>query len=432
MGSGHDHGIASPDADQPVTSPTTQRAMFAAVGVLAVVAAIGLVLLWPSGDPPPLASQLGFPGEQLDAVVTGTDVGPCAGTDEDAGILCQDIFIEVTSGSVAGIEGSFQQSISVGSADLGTGDRIVVGYNADADAGVAFYFVDFQRRNPMIVLGILFAAAVVALGRLQGIRALAGLVLTGVVVVMFMFPSMLDGNSPTAVALVSAVVIALSALYLTHGVSERTTVALLGALAALALTAILASVFAAATELTGLSSEQALFLRVASAQVDVRGLVLAGIIIGSLGVLDDVTITQSSAVWQLHRANPGYGLRQLYESAVTIGRDHIASAVNTLVLAYAGAALPLLLLFTQAGRPLTEVATGELVAIEIVRTLVGSIGLVAAVPLTTLLAAVVVTRGSRLAVDTDAAPPAPAEVDEADLADPRWETFGPPEGTESW
>ena len=127
-----------------------------------------------------------------------------------------------------------------------------------------------------------------------------------------------------------------------------------------------------------------------------KGLVLAGIIIGSLGVLDDVTVTQVSAVWQLHQANPTYGARRLYPAGLVIGRDHIASTVNTLVLAYAGASLPLLLVFTQAGRGLGDVAAGELVAVEIVRTLVGSIGLVAAVPLTTALAAYVVTRGSTL------------------------------------
>jgi uncharacterized membrane protein len=143
--------------------------------------------------------------------------------------------------------------------------------------------------------------------------------------------------------------------------------------------------------------------------VDVKGLVLAGIIIGSLGVLDDVTVTQVSAVWQLREANPTYSARRLYASGVVIGRDHIASTVNTLVLAYAGASLPLLLIFTQAERGLGAVAEGELVAVEIVRTLVGSIGLVAAVPLTTALAAFVVTRGSppQVATDLPRTPPRP-------------------------
>ena len=156
----------------------------------------------------------------------------------------------------------------------------------------------------------------------------------------------------------------------------------------------LGAVFGELAHVTGYGTEDAFALRFASADIDVRGLVLAGIIVGSLGVLDDVTVTQASAVWQLREADPTASIGQLYRSAVTIGRDHIASTVNTLVLAYAGASLPLLLLFAQAGRSLGEVAVGELVAVEVVRTLVGSIGLVAAVPVTTALAAVVVSRGT--------------------------------------
>ena len=153
----------------------------------------------------------------------------------------------------------------------------------------------------------------------------------------------------------------------------------------------LAVIFTEAARFTGFGTEDAIVLSVASGQVDVRGLVLAGIIIGSLGVLDDVTVTQVAAVWQLRRADPTYRFAELYRSAVSIGRDHIASTVNTLVLAYAGAALPLLLFYAQTARPLSEVAVREIVAVEIVRTLVGSIGLVAAVPITTAVAAVVVT-----------------------------------------
>jgi uncharacterized membrane protein len=148
----------------------------------------------------------------------------------------------------------------------------------------------------------------------------------------------------------------------------------------------------AASQFTGLASEEAGFLQAAAGQVNLRGLLLGGIVIGSLGVLDDVTVTQASAVWQLHRANPGLGVRGLYHSGLHIGRDHIASTVNTLVLAYAGASLPLLLLFTLAHQPVAQVVTGEVVAGEVVRTLVGSIGLVASVPITTWLAALIVVR----------------------------------------
>jgi len=149
--------------------------------------------------------------------------------------------------------------------------------------------------------------------------------------------------------------------------------------------------FIGLTELTGLADEDARILQLASTAIDLRGLILGGIIIGTLGVLDDVTVTQVSAVWELHRANPDLGRRGLYSAALRIGRDHIASTVNTLVLAYAGASLPLLVLFVEVRRGLGDVLTGETVATEIVRTLVGSIGLVASVPVTTALAALVVT-----------------------------------------
>jgi uncharacterized membrane protein len=181
------------------------------------------------------------------------------------------------------------------------------------------------------------------------------------------------------------------ALYLAHGFSVRTSTAVLGTLASLLLTVLLGWAFSGATQLSGLSSEEANFLQGAFGGVDPRGLLLAGVVIGALGVLDDVTVTQASAVWELRAANPAYGVWELYRAAVRIGRDHIASTVNTLVLAYAGASLPLLLLFTISGTRLTDVLTSDVIATEVVRTLVGSIGLVASVPVTTGLAALLAT-----------------------------------------
>jgi uncharacterized membrane protein len=278
----------------------------------------------------------------------------------------------------------------------------------------------------MLVLGLLFVVAVVALGRLQGLRALAALALTGVVVIAFLLPALLEGRSPLAVALVAAAVIALAALYLTHGVNERTTVALLGTFASLSVTGVLAAIFVGATRLSGLGSEDAVLLQVAGGGIDVRGLVLAGIVIGSLGVLDDVTVTQVSAVWELHQANPAYGVRQLYAAATRIGRDHIASTVNTLVLAYTGASLPLLLIYTQAGLPLSTAVTGEVLAVEVVRTLVGSIGLVASVPITTALASIVVSQGHAHGRHGGAATtPAAPGADDRPAA--TWEDFAPGE-----
>jgi uncharacterized membrane protein len=242
----------------------------------------------------------------------------------------------------------------------------------------------------LFALALLFAVVVVAVGRWRGLAALVGLVITAVVLVRFAIPAILDGESPVAVALVSSAAIIFVVIYVAHGLSPRTTTALLGTLAGLGLTAVLAAAFVAASHLTGLSSEETTSLQTAVGDVPLQGIVLAGVIIGSLGVLNDVTVTQASAVWEIHAANPERPRRDVYRAGMRVGRDHIASTVYTLVLAYVGASLPLLLLFSVANQRLSSILTGDLVAQEIVRALVGSVGLVATVPITTALAAFVV------------------------------------------
>ncbi len=207
-----------------------------------------------------------------------------------------------------------------------------------------------------------------------------------------MLPALLEGRDPLQVAIVGSAAIMFVALYLSHGVSVRTTVALFGTLVSLGLTGALAALFVAVGSFSGLVSEEAIFLSASSAEIDLRGLLLAGILIGALGVLDDVTVTQTSAVFELHAANPRLGRARLAAGAMRIGRDHIASTVNTLVLAYAGASLPLLLLFVLAAQPVTDTLTNEVVAQEVVRALVGGLGIVASVPLTTALAVLVASR----------------------------------------
>ena len=239
----------------------------------------------------------------------------------------------------------------------------------------------------MILLAVLFAITVVALGRWRGLGALAGLVISVVVLLAFVLPALLDGSNPVLVALVGASIIAFASLYLAHGVNSPTNVALLSTLAALTITGLLAWAFVGLSTITGLADENAGFLTAMGISIDPRGLLLAGVVLGSLGVLDDVTVTQVSAVGELRRSRPDAQFGELYRSALVIGRDHVSSTVNTLFLAYAGAALPLLLLFTTARQPIATTATSEVVAVEIVRALVGSIGLVASVPISTGLAA---------------------------------------------
>lgn len=249
-----------------------------------------------------------------------------------------------------------------------------------------YAFADFQRRPVLVWLAIVFAAVVIWLGRSRGAAALGGLVASVAVLLIFVLPAILDGRSPILVAVFGSGAIAFLALYMAHGFNRMTTVALIGTVATLALTAVLSSITVALAGFTGLVSEESSLLTLFDG-VDVRGLLLAGIVLGAAGAIDDVTVTQASAVWELKAANRDLPTRDLYRRGLRIGRDHIASMVNTLLLAYAGAALPLMVLFVLSEQSLGTVANSEVVAVEIVRTLVGSIGLVAAVPLTTWLAA---------------------------------------------
>jgi uncharacterized membrane protein len=349
----------------------------------------GIVLLWPRGELPPIAEGLGGPPVQLDATVVESRSQPCAGTTVADGIFCQQVTADLTSGAQDGQRVRFQIPKDRDVPTLVPGDPVVLGFVAESAPGEQYVLLDYQRDTPMLVLAGVFVLVLLVFGRLKGLRALAGLAATLAVVLGFVLPAILDGANPVVVVLVGGSAAAILALYVTLGLHVRTTVALLGTLASLALVGVLAWLFVETTRFTGLASEDAVLLRLGAAEVNPQGLLLAGIVLGTLGVLDDVTVTQASAVWQLRRANPGWGVGALYRSAITVGRDHIASTVNTLVLAYAGASLPLLLLLRQASRPVATVLTGELVAIEVVRTLVGSIGLMASVPLTTLIAALV-------------------------------------------
>jgi uncharacterized membrane protein len=362
----------------------------------AVATVIGLIALWPAGDRPDVSEELGLQAELVRGKVELTERVPCEGTQASEDIDCVAAHVRLESGPDRDDVVVVENPVGPSTPTVHEGDRLVLGFAPDAPPGQQYYFADYERRAPLLVLAIIFAAAVVALGRWRGLRALVGLGITLVVLVVFVLPALLEGTSPVAVAIVGSAAVLLVNLYLTQGFDQRTTVAVLGTLASLALISALALAFVGATQLTGMATEEASILQVFAGQVDVRGLLLGGIIIGSLGVLDDVTITQASAVWELHQANPDYGARDLYRSALRIGRDHIASTVNTLVLAYAGASLPLLVLLVEADRGLGDVLSGETVAAEVVRTLVGSIGLVASVPITTALAAAVAARERRV------------------------------------
>jgi uncharacterized membrane protein len=383
MGHGHGHDHAEPPALHRLAS----IALWPAVAVVGVLTLVALTLIWPSGDGN-FEDPLLLDADPISATVVSDQLVPCY---YDAGQDCRLIGFEMDDGPYAGEFGTIEQG-ATSPLDVGDG-VIVVAYEA-ADGEVQFSFQDYRRGWPMLILVALFVGAVLALGRWRGIGAIAGLGFSLIVITGFTLPAILDGTNAVTVALVTASLIAFAALFLAHGFEIATAVALLSTFGSLVITAVLARIFVGLTSLTGLTDDSSVLLGGLDNSIDPRGILLAGIVIGALGVLDDVTVTQVSAVWELKRARPEMTTVELMRPALRIGRDHISSTVNTLFLAYAGAALPLLLLFTEAGQGITGVLTREVVATEIVRALVGSIGLVASVPLSTWLAAVVVSGDS--------------------------------------
>jgi uncharacterized membrane protein len=387
-GAGHGHGHGHSPAPQ---AGRRVRILIAALLVpCALATLVGLMAMWPSGAGRPATAN---PVTQtpVRAEVTATRATGCNA--DASGTGCVAVIVHMSDGPRAGRDLVQVVPVEPGSPQFAVGDQVVLSWSgADPDDPGSYQIVDFQRGSPLIWLAALFAGAVILLGRWRGLAALGALVLSFVVLLWFVVPAILAGHNPLAVAIVGSCLIMFAVLYLTHGPSARTSTAVIGTLLSLALIGALAAAFSAFAKLTGLDDQAANLIATLGTAVDARGLLLAGVVIGALGVLDDVTVTQTSAVWELRRADPELSTRGLFGAAMRIGRDHVASAVNTLVLAYAGASLPLLLLFTLSGRSLGDVVTTQDVATEIVRTLVGSIGLVASVPITTAIAAVVASR----------------------------------------
>jgi uncharacterized membrane protein len=368
------------------------RVLLAVVGVIALAVVGGAVALWPRGElPRPQGAGQADSTRFVAATLTKVVRLDCEEADPGVpGSIC----IKATARLAGGRQVSFDTTDPTGGL-FRAGQRVQLAVAEQPGQPPTYYIQDLERGRPMLVLVALFVGAVIAFGRWQGIRSLLGLGLSFLVIVGFVVPSILHGHSPVAVAVTGAMAIMLFSLYLSHGIGPKTTAAVVGTALALGLTAALAIAFVAAASLTGLTSEEALSANAAVGGLSLRGLLLAGIIIGGLGVLDDVTMSQASLVTELHHANPTAGMAALVAGALRVGRDHIAATVNTLFLAYAGAALPLLIVFVTGTDSLSSVATTEVVAVEIVRALCGSVGLIAAVPLTTVLAALIATEEAR-------------------------------------
>jgi len=296
----------------------------------------------------------------------------------------QQLRIEIKSGTRAGEVVALENDLVV----LRVGQAIFVNRLIGIDGVEYFTFKDIERRTQMAVLGALLLAAIICFAGWQGVRAVLSLGLSILAILFLLVPALLQGYDPALASFGIATVVLAVIIFITHGVSARVIIAYFGTMAAVAVTCLLAWWSVAWLGLTGFSADASVYLNFAmGGQLDLAGLLLGSIIIGLLGILDDVAITQASVVEALKAANQGLRWRELYQRSIRVGRDHVGSLVNTLALAYVGAALPVVLLFARSDATFLAAINQEVIAAEYVRIVVGSLGLVLAVPLTTLIAA---------------------------------------------
>lgn len=412
---------------------TALRILITVLIPLGVWTVIGLIALWPGDISEHVQKDLSTYTVEGVSTVSGeistlTEMGceGMIGSSPGSGAVCASGLATVLEGPEEGAEVDIQLTAAVYSSGAEVGDKIVL-FRVPMEGGEATYqFSDFERKVPLIVITIAFAVAVVAVARWRGLASLIGLAFAGFIMVKFMFPALVAGSNPILVGLVGSSAIMFVVLYSAHGFSARTTTALVGTLFGLILTAGLGYAVTKWAHLTGVASEDDFLLAASAPDMNLVSVVMCGIIIAGLGVLNDVTITQASAVWELAEGDDS-DQRRLFSRAMRIGRDHIASTVYTIAFATAGAALSALLLIAVYQRPLFEVLQTETFSGEIIRTLVGSIGLVLAVPLTTAIGVVMVRAGSR-GLAPAAAGPTSSSPAQPPASDPQDATAPPAEG----
>ncbi|MBP9717967.1 YibE/F family protein [Candidatus Gracilibacteria bacterium] len=273
------------------------------------------------------------------------------------------------------------------------GERVIIRKIANAD-GIFYNIYDSDRSLPMLYIFLFFIGLVIVFTKWKGVTSLLGLAASLAIIVWFIVPKIVAGGSPFVITMIGSVLIASTSLFLAHGFNKRTTIAWYSTLITLAVAILTSWIAVKMTGLSGTVDEETIYLQsVGLGNLSLQGLLLGGIIIGTLGVLDDVTTAQSATVYEIHRANETFHFKELYKRGLAVGKEHIVSLVNTLVLAYVGSSLPLLLLFSANHEvPWWATLNSEFFVEEVVRTLAGSIALVLAVPISTALAAFIFTR----------------------------------------
>jgi uncharacterized membrane protein len=370
------------------SAPFPRAVLLAALAAAFVATVVGLLVLWPHGPRPTAeyaAKGVTFPHGRV------TEVGsPCPAWKPDGPARpddCGKVTVKLGSGDplTLGVPTGVIES------GLRKGDAVeLLKIPGEGGGDPVYSWSGTLRGHPLGLLALVFVLVVAAVARVRGLLALVGLGFAGAVIWWFMLPALLAGSSAPAVALVASSAIMMVVLYLAHGLTLRTSAALGGTMLGVLITAGIGWWAVGASRLGGVADETGELLRTQAPDLDFRGLLIAAVIIAGLGVLNDVTITQSSAVWELRAADPTVSRRELYRSAMRIGRDHIASTIYTIVFAYAGTALVVLILVSLYDRSLLQRLVDEGFGEEVVRTLASAIGLVLAVPATTAIAVAVV------------------------------------------
>lgn len=388
MGHSHSHG------DVHVEVGTRAKQILVGFLVaLAILTLAGLLWLWPT----PSEIRAGIPQveslenvQDLNGTIAAIDDG-CTGQFESSygEVVCLVFTVDVVDGPEAGTQQTLEVAGPPTQSGLRVGDEIQL-TRIDTGDGPMYSYKDIDRTPVFIVLGILFVLAVMAVARWKGLFALLGLVFAGFVLIGFIIPGILLGKPGIAVALVGSTAIMFVVLYVAHGISIRTSTALAGTMLGLAVTAGLGAISVQAARLAGFSDERDMDLQQLAGNINFQDLLIAAIIIGGLGVLNDTTITQSSAVFELRAAAPNLSRREIFASGMRIGRDHIASTIYTIVFAYAGSALVIIMLLYFTSDGLLSTLNQEMFASEIIRTLGSAIGLILSVPITTAIAAATV------------------------------------------
>jgi uncharacterized membrane protein len=390
VGHGHGHGT---DVELEVR-PLPRAILLAVLAAVAVATVVGVVLLWPDADKvDDLQGSVGFavagatfPTATIDEVLPACPKSSTGGQQVDAS-TCGKVKVTVDEGADKGTHTTVDVPPDVTDSGIDRGDQLVLLRTPGQDGQPAtLSYFEIERSTSLWLVAGLFALVVLAVARLRGLMALVGLGVAGVVIGGFAIPALLAGESALPVALVAAAGIMYVVLYSTHGISLRTSAALAGTLAGMALTAAIGWWAVGSAHLTGVVDDGGRVLSTFADRVSLQDVLIAAVVIAGLGVLNDVTITQASAVWELRAAAPEMSRSRLFSSAMRIGRDHIASTIYTIVFAYAGSALTLLLAVSLYDRSWFDLLGTEEIAEELVRSFASSIGLVLAVPATTAIA----------------------------------------------